>query len=339
MLLRCVIAVQLLATALGKATVGNHGISALDCELNNVLVNPSVFGAYLDFAGNTTLTLTVDGATTPLTSGLAGDAVFPACNLAGAASQGGGQTLNVTYYAFAPISPVSADPGFLPVLIGLVNITNVDAADHSVAVALDFFCPPGSGYCKNSATMASLAGRAVSSSSAAAAGSATAAGPVLPVMNSSVSMLIGAWLEPGSPGTGWTRAACSGAMRDAANASLCAGFGVASLAPGQWLAGAVVLGHWEAAGPYVATYGIHSLADLFAYASTNAGALAAAHAAFVDALPTAGDAHMTQSVRWYVQVRGCKKDIHVFTTQRIRQAFQASVLLTKGVLNQTITMG
>lgn len=100
---------------------------------------------------------------------------------------------------------------------------------------------------------------------------------------------------------------------------LCASVALA-LQPGEQKRALLVLGHHDPNGKYAAAW--PSAADLFAYLADGVDDLAAQHSAFIDALPSTGDAADDESVRWLLA---------------------PPVLLTKGVLTAdfsfTSTMG
>jgi hypothetical protein len=90
----------------------------------------------------------------------------------------------------------------------------------------------------------------------------------------------------------------------------------AALAAGGLRQLLLVFGQFDANGKYVVDF--PTPAELFSFAVGAAGELIAAHAAFVAALPSTGDARGDESVRWLAA---------------------PAVLLTKGVGAQTSTMG
>ena len=98
-----------------------------------------------------------------------------------------------------------------------------------------------------------------------------------------------------------------------ARPTLCAGLTLTPSAP----AGALALGLWLAQGSTAAAY--PSPAALFSHLAGALPSLAAQHSAFIAALPSSGgDAHFDESIRWLLA---------------------PAVLLTKGVGNQSSTMG
>jgi hypothetical protein len=98
--------------------------------------------------------------------------------------------------------------------------------------------------------------------------------------------------------------------------TMSASAGVSSLAPGQSVTVLIVLGHYYSQGRYGAAYANSQV--LFNYVVQNSANLFASSSAFVASIPRTGNALTDESIRWYLQ---------------------APLLLTKGVLNQTITMG
>ena len=130
-------------------------------------------------------------------------------------------------------------------------------------------------------------------------------------------MFVGAAIATNNGGSGsgtvfaGTGSNCTGGV----NISACASFAL-SIPPSGSAHGSIIIGHHSKEGRYAETH--PTAGALFRYAADNADVLAAGHSAFLGAVPSTGDPLTDQSVRWFLQ---------------------APLLLTKGVKNQSITMG
>ena len=320
----------LATVCVGEAPLtGNFAISTSSCFFANVVVNPPTFSTYLaEVARGAELNVIIDGGPLQPASTLFTDAtkaIFPECDLH--ADIGDGATLR--WHAFAPLSAADAEVGFLPLLLGRVQLTlaqNAPPFSRNVTFQYHLWCGDDAG------------------SRAACGGNGDVARPSSEgyawthknsVMNATSALFV-------SVSGGFARGADCGIFDDRSNRrgppTLC-GTLVLEVSPFSPIdKGIVMVGHQVEAGrhaskerpgasnseilPTTTTIqqrqlykSAYSLVELV---ETSAPLLAAAHSAFIATIPTSGNKSIDESIRWWLQ---------------------ASIILTKGLGDRVITMG
>ena len=281
---------------------GNFGISTSSCFFANALYNPPQFSTYLAEAGRgASLDVSLDGAPpVPLSSLFSSSPapVFPECSFSVALSPG----VVLRWRAFAPLSPVDAEAGFLPLLLGSLSL---DVAPHA---------PP---FTRNATLMYRFFCGADEGARAACGGGGGVYAWLPPPLLGAVNFSAGA-LFVGASGGAASGADCSPPAPGDAPATLCARLAVVAEPWGgaSFGAGLIFVGHHLPAGRYAAAF--PAPLDLAVHGVVHAARLAAHHAALLASFPNSG---------WPAVDAG------------VRSWLQAPALLTKGIGERVLTMG